>query len=109
MSQSKMQPNRRRSPATATSQASLPTASSRYRRTIPDLRPGEVVVALQHRHPVTLLLSLAVPVLLLSLWAASALLVIPFLATLQVDPLLAVNPPPTWLAPLLWPAWLGAA
>jgi hypothetical protein len=109
MSQTSMQPNRRRPPATVSSQAALPTASSRYRRTIPDLRAGEVVVVLQHRHPVTVLYSLALPVLLLSLWAASALLVIPFLAGLQVDPLLAANPLPTWLAPLLWTAWLGAA
>jgi hypothetical protein len=85
----------------------MPTAATQYRRKIPDLRPGEVVVALMHRHPLGLLRSLAWPLVLLLGWAVSAIVVVPFLASLQVDPLLAVNPPPEWLAPFLWTAWLA--
>ena len=47
--------------------------------------------------------------LVLALWAASALLVVPFLQSLRVDPLLSTNPPPSWVAPVLWSAWLGFA
>src|SRR4051812_20669106 len=87
-------------------QVVMPTSSIQHRRRIPDLRPGEVVVALLHRHPLALLKSLAWPLVLLLLWATSAIVVVPFLASLQVDPFLAVNPPPEWLAPFLWTAWL---
>jgi hypothetical protein len=47
--------------------------------------------------------------LVFALWAASALAVVPFLQSLRVDPLLTSNPPPGWVAPVLWSAWLGFA
>src|SRR3954467_7779091 len=87
----------------------LSAARARRARRIHDLRQGEVVVALMHRHPLGLLTALVWPSLLLLLWALSAIVLVPFLESLQVDPLLAVNAPPAWLAPLLLVAWLGMA
>ena len=80
---------------------------SRYARKIPDLRPGEVVVVLLHRHALSLLKRAVWPVLLVVLWMASAFFVVPLLAGLDVDPLLAVNAPPRWVGPVAWTAWLG--
>ncbi|MEO8288980.1 MAG: PH domain-containing protein [Chloroflexota bacterium] len=80
-----------------------------YAHKIPDLRPGEVVVVLLHRHPVALLYSLRWALLLATLWTVSIPFVAPLLLSLAVDPLLSVNAAPTWLAPLLWAFWLGAA
>jgi hypothetical protein len=80
---------------------------TQYKRKIPDLRQGEVVVVLMHRHALSLLRRVAWPILLLVGWMASAAFVLPLLGGLDVDPLLAVNAPPRWVGPLLWALWLG--
>jgi len=104
-----VQPNKRGALPGQVGRAAGGVDPRRFARTIPDLRPGEAVVALLHRHPLTLLSAFAPVTLVLALWAASALVVVPFLQSLRVDPLLSTNPPPSWVAPVLWSAWLGFA
>lgn len=61
---------------------------ARYSRFVPDLRPGEAIVALLRRHPAALLMRAALPGLLLAAWLACLLLVLPFVSSLHADPLL---------------------
>src|SRR5437868_6727910 len=77
-------------------------------RLIPDLRPGERLVLLQRQHPAVLFRRLLKPLLLLALWAASLIFVLPFISSLQADPLTAVAPQglPSWLPAVLWLGWL---
>src|SRR5207253_160008 len=84
------------------------SSAQRHARVIHDLRRGEQVIVLLRRHPAALLTALAWPLLLLAIWAVSLLFVAPFIAGLQVDPLVVANAPPAWLVPSLWLAWLGA-
>jgi hypothetical protein len=81
-------------------------ASARDAHLIPDLRPGEHVIVLLRRHPMVIVRSALLPTILLVLWLASLVVVIPFLASLQVDPLINPSAPPSWLAPVLWVGWL---
>ncbi|MGA7731937.1 MAG: PH domain-containing protein [Chloroflexia bacterium] len=79
----------------------------RYARLIHDRRPDERVVFLLRRHPVVLVRTLAMPILLLAIWVVGFLIVEPFLRALSVDPLVADDAPPAWLVPSLWTAWFS--
>lgn len=78
---------------------------SRYSHLIHDLRPGEAVVVLQRRHISVLMTQLALPVLLLGGWMVGLFFVLPFVAGLQADPLLAGGfggpTAPAWVPPAL--------
>lgn len=87
--------------------ARRPAVARRNTRLIHDQRPDERIVCLLHRHPVVLLRSLALPIVLVATWVFGILLVEPFLSALSVDPLVAGNAPPAWLVPALWTFWLG--
>jgi hypothetical protein len=81
------------------------------RRPIPDLRPGERLVLIQRQHPAVLFRSLLKPVIMLAVWTASLFFVLPFISSLQPDPLTSLSPqgPPSWLPTALWFGWLGLA
>lgn len=87
--------------------------SRRASRLVKDLRPGEQVVSLQRQHTAALLRALAWPLGLALAWLlASLLVVLPFIASLQPDPLAPPPEGPAALLPsFLWIAWLvlGAA
>jgi hypothetical protein len=84
------------------------TANPRFARIIHDRRQGERVLLVLRRHPAVLAHALAAPLLLLVLWLTSLYFFAPFMASLQVDPLVVESAPPSWLVPLLWVAWLSA-
>jgi hypothetical protein len=84
------------------------TAKLRYARLIHDRRQGERVLLLLRRHPAVLVRDLVAPLLLLILWLISLYFFAPFVAGLEVDPLVVASAPPSWLVPLLWVAWLSA-
>ena len=83
-------------------------ANLRYARLIHDRRQGERVLLLLRRHPAVLARDLVAPLLLLILWLVSLYFFAPFVAGLEVDPLVVTNAPPDWLVPGLWMAWLSA-
>lgn len=86
---------------------------SRYSRLIPDLRPGEIVVVVQRRHIAVLMTGLVVPVLMLAAWLVGLFFVLPFVAGLQTDPLLAGGfggpTAPSWLPAALTLLYLALA
>jgi Bacterial PH domain len=75
---------------------------------IHDRRQGERVLLLLRRHPAVLTRDLMAPLLLLILWLISFYFFAPFISSLDVDPLVVQNAPPSWLVPLLWLTWLSA-
>jgi hypothetical protein len=100
--QSQQPPVARQGSSRARSRAS----DARYRRLIPDLRPGEKVVTIERRHPIVLLGKLIGPVLLTLFWLVGLFFVLPLLSGPAPDPLLSPNSgPPPWLRTLLLVAW----
>jgi hypothetical protein len=82
--------------------------AARYRRLIPDLRPGEQVVMLKRRHPAVLVRRLAPPLVLIAALLAGLFFAGPLLNTLRPDPF--TTPPEgvqAWLPSLLWFVWLA--
>lgn len=81
---------------------------ARYRRLIPDLRPGEKVVIVERRHPVVLVGKLVWPALLGLFWFVGLFFVLPLLGATSPDPLLGPDSgPPTWLRTLLLVGWFS--
>ena len=79
----------------------------RHGNVIPDLRPGEGVVLLARRHPLTILRALLVPLGLLILWVPGLLLALSLSEGLRTDPLLNPGGPPPWASTAVLLVYLG--
>jgi hypothetical protein len=70
--------------------------AARFTNLIPDLRPGEGVVLLARRHPLTVLRAVLVPLVLAVLWVPGLWLALALSDSLRADPLLNPGGPPAW-------------
>lgn len=97
----------------ASGAASFGQHHARYSRLIPDLRPGETLVVLQRRHISVLITGLVLPALMLGIWLTGLFFVLPFVAGLQTDPLLAggfdAPTAPSWVPATLTALYLALA
>jgi hypothetical protein len=82
-------------------------SARRFGGVIPDLRPGEGVVLLARRHPMTILRAVMVPLVLLIMWAPGLLLALSFSDSLRSDPLLNPGGPPAWASTAVLIVYLG--
>ena len=79
----------------------------KYARLVHDLRPGEGVLMLRRRHPYFLVVGVAVPLLLVLLWAARLTFMPGVLAGLVGDPISAREGAPTWMRVGVAVGWVG--
>ncbi|HET9495798.1 MAG TPA: PH domain-containing protein, partial [Chloroflexia bacterium] len=91
----------------AAQQAPAAPSARPFAGLIPDLRPGEGVVLLARRHPLTILRAVLFPLVLLVLWVPGLLLALSFSESLRADPLLNPGGPPAWASTAALLVYLG--